>query len=161
MATINHTSIAVIIENALANDIFENKIYRTNILLSLLNSTFFYEELINQIFFILETLLDFFYSWPIRNYSCCSTLLSVYCSLASVSVQLCCAQLSSRSGHQNPKPGDWYRLTYRSNSPLRPWSRPRAAPWLVVGDYRSRTTGIFRRFNRIEEDRRISQLSSQ
>jgi hypothetical protein len=61
MATINHTGIAVIIENAQANDIFENKISWTNIILShslSLELHFFYEGLINQIFFILDTLLD-------------------------------------------------------------------------------------------------------
>jgi hypothetical protein len=51
-------------------------------------------------------------------------------------------------------------LTYHSNSPLRPWSRP-AVPQLVVGDYRSRMMWILRKLNRIGEDRQISHLSRQ
>jgi hypothetical protein len=98
-------------------------------------------------------------AWPVCHYSYDGTLLSLYYSLASMSLQLCSDQLSSRSHNKNLNHGDWYCLTYCNSS--FPWSRPKAVQRLVVGECRSRMMLMLKRLNRTREDRQISQLSSQ
>jgi hypothetical protein len=84
-------------------------------------------------------------AWPIRHYNYDSTLLPLYYCPASMSLQLCCDQLSSKSRHKNLNSADWYLLTYRNSS--FPWSRPKAASRLVVGECRSRMMLMLKRLN--------------